>query len=248
MIPLDERRTTTNRGALAALIALVALAAFVMTSFAAQGANPNSVATISVDFHNNDKGFNTTSSKDLSNIIIEYCDGSYYKIEFDDDGKTYSHYDSQLIVGVWIKSGSYQDPNGPPGAGQRFDNNGVNCDGPVELRCEPTDLALSASNAGNALNWTATAGADSYNVYRSVGVGPFVWIANVAAPATMHLDSSVTQGTLYRYAVTAMDGEVESQPCGFMEIVAVPVFPSLLAATGAMVIGIGAYAAMRRRQ
>ncbi len=82
---------------------------------------------ITVDFTADDMGFTVTSNKDISNVIVEFCTGIPHK---DDglSGLTFVHTETQLIVGVWVKSGSNGiDGDAPSGAGQRFDNAGVDC-------------------------------------------------------------------------------------------------------------------------
>ena len=73
----------------------------------------------------------------------------------------------------------------------------------------PATLKATPGNARVALTWPASAGADSYNVKRSlVSGGPFVTIANVTA--TSYLDLNVTNGTAYYYRVTALNEAGES--------------------------------------
>lgn len=87
-----------------------------------------SVADIRVEFGGNGTDFRVTSDKDLSNIIIDYCEPQGdEKIEFEDGIKTYAHTGDGTVDGIWVKSGSHLDPNGPPGAGERFDNPNASC-------------------------------------------------------------------------------------------------------------------------
>ena len=73
----------------------------------------------------------------------------------------------------------------------------------------PATLKATPGNARVALTWPASAGADSYNVKRSlVSGGPFVTIANVTA--TSYLDLNVANGTVYHYRVTALNEAGES--------------------------------------
>lgn len=65
------------------------------------------------------------SSKDLSNVVLEFADGTEYKF----DGLTgltgtfsgVGENEGKEIVGVWVKSGSNESGDGP-GYGERFDN------------------------------------------------------------------------------------------------------------------------------
>ena len=60
---------------------------------------------------------NVTSSKDISNIVIE-VDGE--QVKFDDlSGTTFSHDELATITNVWVKSGNNQSGDGP-GYGQLF--------------------------------------------------------------------------------------------------------------------------------
>lgn len=85
-------------------------------------------AVITVEFHDDDMGFNVTSTKDISNVIVELCDGTLHKHD-DLDGLYFNHTEDQEIVSVYVKSGNNGiEGNDPPGAGERFLNEGVDCD------------------------------------------------------------------------------------------------------------------------
>ena len=84
-------------------------------------------AVISVVFSADDLGFNVTSSKDISNVIVEFCDGSRHKHD-GLDGHTFDHTENQSVAAVFVKSGNNGIAgNDPPGAGERFENAGA-CD------------------------------------------------------------------------------------------------------------------------
>lgn len=80
---------------------------------------------IYVTFHESRKSVFVQSSKDLSNVVLEFCDGVTYKF----DGLTAKTGTFQGIGGnankkimtVWVKSGSNASGDGP-GYGERFDN------------------------------------------------------------------------------------------------------------------------------
>lgn len=74
----------------------------------------------------------------------------------------------------------------------------------------PATLTASDDQTGQVtLTWAASAGATSYNVYRgTVSGGPYVFIANVAAPTTTYVD--VVAPGQYYYVVTALGGGGES--------------------------------------
>lgn len=67
-----------------------------------------------------------TSTKDLSNVVLEFADGSHQKFEGLGSIKTATfsgtgQYAGKDIVGVWIKSGQNGSGDGP-GYGERIDN------------------------------------------------------------------------------------------------------------------------------
>jgi beta-lactamase superfamily II metal-dependent hydrolase len=82
---------------------------------------------------------------------------------------------------------------------------------PAVPAAPPTGVIAAAGDGLVVLNWTATAGATSYNVKRStVNGGPYN--TTVGSPATpTFTDNTVTNGTPYYYVVTAVTG-VESGP------------------------------------
>jgi subtilisin family serine protease len=66
----------------------------------------------------------------------------------------------------------------------------------------PTDLTAAAGNGSVALNWTASAGAASYDVKRSTTPGSgYAVIATVTT--TSHIDTGLDNGTTYYYVVSA---------------------------------------------
>jgi len=68
----------------------------------------------------------------------------------------------------------------------------------------PTGLAGIAENRQVALNWAAVAGADSYDVYRSIGGGGYALLTNLV---TIDMtDTSAVIGQTNYYEVTALDG------------------------------------------
>jgi hypothetical protein len=71
----------------------------------------------------------------------------------------------------------------------------------------PTGLTATAGNASVALSWTASAGADSYNVYRGTTAGDesSTPIAT-GITTTFYTDSTVTNSTTYFYKVAAVNG------------------------------------------
>lgn len=73
----------------------------------------------------------------------------------------------------------------------------------------PASLYATAGNGQVALSWTASAGATSYNVKRSlVSGGSYAVVTSVAT--TNFTDMGLTNGTTYYYVVTASNGFGES--------------------------------------
>jgi len=73
---------------------------------------------------------------------------------------------------------------------------------PVTVPAVPTGLTTNPGDAQVTLGWTAVAGASSYNVYRSASAGSQG--AKIGTTSTtQYIDSSVTNGATYYYAVTA---------------------------------------------
>jgi len=57
------------------------------------------------------------------------------------------------------------------------------------------------------LNWTGSAGAAGYNVYRSsVSGGPYSIINGTLGGSTAFTDNNVVAGRTYYYVATAVDG------------------------------------------
>jgi len=77
----------------------------------------------------------------------------------------------------------------------------------------PTNLSAVAGDAHVTLTWTASTGATSYNIKRSVNNGgPFALIAT--SSSTTYTDASVTNGVTYFYVVSSQgsDGEGVDSP------------------------------------
>ena len=62
-----------------------------------------------------------TSTKDLSNVVVEYSDGTVYKYDNLNDGTDGTFGNGKDIVRCWIKSGRNDSGDGP-GYGELFDN------------------------------------------------------------------------------------------------------------------------------
>jgi hypothetical protein len=76
----------------------------------------------------------------------------------------------------------------------------------------PTALTAAANTAQVALGWSASLGAASYNVKRSLASGgPYATIATIPA-STNYNDSAITNGVSYYYVITAVNANGESLP------------------------------------
>jgi len=103
----------------------------------------------------------------------------------------------------------------------------------VPAPAAPTGLTATAGNAQVSLSWTASSGATSYNIYRSITSGAESLLQS-GVSGTTFTDSSVTNGTTYYYKVAAVNaggtsplsGEVSATPQ-----VAAPAAPTNLVAT-----------------
>jgi acid phosphatase type 7 len=74
----------------------------------------------------------------------------------------------------------------------------------------PDSLIATAGNATVSLSWSASGGAQTYTVKRSLSAsGPFTTIAPGLA-GTGYVDNTVTNGTTYHYVVTASNSGGES--------------------------------------
>jgi hypothetical protein len=80
----------------------------------------------------------------------------------------------------------------------------------------PSNLAADGiSTSDIELSWDGDSGADSYNIYRSATAGVDTSgsaYASVSHPTTTYTDSGLPEGQQYYYAVTAVDGGLETKP------------------------------------
>ncbi|OGZ12020.1 MAG: hypothetical protein A2942_02230 [Candidatus Lloydbacteria bacterium RIFCSPLOWO2_01_FULL_50_20] len=74
----------------------------------------------------------------------------------------------------------------------------------------PTNLVASAGDALVGLNWTASSGATSYNVKRSLTSGGSFTNIATGLISTSYTDSGLTNGTTYYHVVTALSADGES--------------------------------------
>jgi hypothetical protein len=76
----------------------------------------------------------------------------------------------------------------------------------------PTGLTAAANTAQVGLGWSASPGATSYNVKRSLASGgPYTMIATILA-STNYNDTAITNGASYYYLITAVNANGESPP------------------------------------
>jgi autotransporter-associated beta strand protein len=96
----------------------------------------------------------------------------------------------------------------------------------------PTGLGAIGGNARAALSWTASSGADSYNVKRSTLSGTGFSTVATGVTATNYTDSGLTNSTTYYYAVSAVNaaGESANSSQASATPVPVPVAPTNLSA------------------
>ncbi len=85
----------------------------------------------------------------------------------------------------------------------------IDDDEPAAVPVPPIDLTASAGDGTVALNWTASPGADTYNVKRATGTNPFTVIAT-GVTATSYDDGDTHNGTTYFYVVSASNTGGES--------------------------------------
>jgi uncharacterized protein (TIGR03437 family) len=94
----------------------------------------------------------------------------------------------------------------------------------------PSGLSAAAGVGQVSLSWSASSGALSYNVKRSAANGgPYTTIAS-AISYTTYVDTSVTNGTIYYYVVSALNSGQQS--VNSARVSATPVVPQLSAPIG----------------
>lgn len=99
---------------------------------------------------------------------------------------------------------------------------------PVTVPAAATGVNVVAGNANVVVTWTASAGATSYNIYRSTSRGSQgSKIGN--NPGTSYTDGTAANGTTYYYEVTALNAAGES-PASTQSAAATPAVPVTLPA------------------
>jgi cellulose 1,4-beta-cellobiosidase len=69
----------------------------------------------------------------------------------------------------------------------------------------PTNLTATGTNGSVLLNWSASSGAISYDVRRSVTSGSGYALLTAVSGTTTYTDTAVTNGTTYYYVVSAVN-------------------------------------------
>ena len=91
----------------------------------------------------------------------------------------------------------------------------------------PMGLKAMAGNAKVSLNWSASSGASGYHVKRATKSGGAY--TDIGAPSsTAYTDSSVSNGSMYFYVITALDSAGESGNSA--QVSALPVAPTVIPA------------------
>lgn len=95
----------------------------------------------------------------------------------------------------------------------------ANSSGPSAVIGAPQNLSAAPGNASVRLEWSAVSSADSYHIYYATeaniqpdNIAAYdngTWIENVTPPYQI---TELTNGTTYYFVVTAVDGEMESNP------------------------------------
>ena len=155
--PQPTTRTRLPRATLLLLaIGGALLFLLAMPGTAVPPADPGGDAVITVVFADDDMGFNVTSTKDLSNVIVVLCDGSQHKHEFVLESGYFNHTEDQEVTGVYVKSGNNGiEGNDPPGAGEFFANEGVDCS-ETTTSTSDTDTETSGSETDTETSGSET--------------------------------------------------------------------------------------------
>ena len=95
---------------------------------------------------------------------------------------------------------------------------------PLASPAVPTGLAALAGDATVSLDWTASAGAASYNVKRATTPGGPYDTLQAGVTSTSFSDNELTNGTTYYYVVSAVNAVAESADSS--EVSATPVPPA----------------------
>lgn len=97
-----------------------------------------------------------------------------------------------------------------PGFGRQLISNSVLYRGSLDTAApaKPTGLWAAAGSTAVSLDWNDSAESDlaGYNIYRAtVSGGPYIRLNTVPLSTSNYTDNSIVSGTLYHYAVSAVD-------------------------------------------
>jgi hypothetical protein len=104
------------------------------------GNNSGDDAVVTVVFDEDGLGYNVTSTKDLSNIVVDFCVGDNWTYD-DLTGLDFAGSENRTVAGLWVKSGNNGDDNdtsAPAGAGVYVANADADC-APDDPTCEGLD-------------------------------------------------------------------------------------------------------------
>lgn len=118
---------------------------------------------------------------------------------------------------------------------------------PEDVMCPAGLTATPRQDGSIKLEFEAAAGSDGSVVYRADGDGDFAEVAELDAGVGEWLDTTTEAGLSYRYTVTAVFGDAEAEDCPVAEATAIPDFPTVFAAGGAVGASLLAYAFARRK-
>jgi hypothetical protein len=140
--------TTRTRITRATLLLAIGGALFflAMPGAAVPPADPGADAVITVEFSADDMGFNVTSTKGISNVWVLFCERDPHKHEFSAEILFFNHTETDVVTGVYVKSGNNGvDVPGLGGAGEFFANEGVDCSSETTTSTSDTDTETSGS-------------------------------------------------------------------------------------------------------
>lgn len=123
----------------------------------------------------------------------------------------------------------------------------VTCEQDGAEPCPSTVDAVANEDGSITVTTTGDPTSDATRLYRAEGSGEFELVATQGPMGGTYEDTNTTVGTTYTYIVTSVYGDEERGPCDRVEVTAIPVFPTVLAAGLATVLGGLGYAGLRRR-
>jgi len=89
------------------------------------------------------------------------------------------------------------------------DDNGPATPG-VEIASAPTNVQVTPGDESNVISWNPSSGASSYNIYWKMGAGATTADSMITGVTSPYTHTSLINGTLYSYVVTAVNSAGES--------------------------------------